>query len=77
MSGERELRELEARLGRHRHVLVSRIRDDEDEQPLEAELIDRGARERNVAVVRRVEGASQHAYCHSSASPATSTSTPA
>ena len=56
---EREPRELEARVGRRRRPLVPGVLDDEDEEPLEAEVLDRGPGERDVADVRRVEGAAQ------------------
>jgi hypothetical protein len=36
---------------------VSGIHDDQDEEPIELEMLERGAGERDMAVVRRVEGA--------------------
>ena len=41
------------------------IGDDTDEQPIEAEVLDRLFGERNVAVVRRVEGTAQDPDSHS------------
>ena len=73
---EREPSQLEARLGRSGRLLVPGVGDDEDEEPLEAELRDRCARKGHVTDVRRIEGAAEDAYCHSSASPSSSTSAP-
>ena len=76
---ERDPGELEPGLrGRH-DALVAGIRDDEDEQLRELELAERGSRERDVPVVRRVEDAAEdprRAYCHSSSSSPTSTRVP-
>ena len=75
---EGEPRELEPRLGRGVDVLVARVGDDDDHDPLEAELPLRRVRQRDVAVVRRVERAAEeadHSLSTSVSSP-TSTSVP-
>ena len=43
---------------------MSRVLDDADEQPVEPEVLDRRARERDVPDVRRVEGAAEDADAH-------------
>src|SRR5438128_6787479 len=47
-------------------LLVARSRRDEDDEVVEAEPLLRGARQRDVAVVRRVERPAQQADCHAS-----------
>ena len=73
---ERQARELEARARGRDGALVAGIRDDQDEEPFEAELCERGTGEGDVTVVRRVERSAEDPYCHSSVSPSTSTSAP-
>ena len=55
------------------------IGDDEDEQPLEIQLVDGRTGKRHMADMRGVEGAAENSegrYCHSSVSPSSSTSAP-
>ena len=75
--GERELREPEPRLGRQVDILVARVGDDDDHDPLEAELSLGGVRERDMPVVRRVERPAKEAdHSHTSVSSPISTSVP-
>ena len=57
--GERELGEPEPDRRVRLDLLVTWIGDDTDEQPIEAEALDRLFGERDVAVVRRVEGTAE------------------
>ena len=61
-------------------LLVARVGDDADEQPVEPEVVDRLAGERDVPVVRRVEGAAEDpdaaAHCQIMTSSPISTSEP-
>ena len=59
--GERESRELEARLRGCRRDLVARIGDHQHEQLVEAELVDRRSRECDVTEMRRIEDAAENA----------------
>ncbi len=63
---ECQSRELQARARRCDRLLVSRVGDDEDEQPFEIELVDRGARKRHMADMRGIEGAAENSegVCH-------------
>ena len=54
----------------------ARISDDENEQPVEIQLLDRSTCERDVPHMRGIEGTAQDSYCHSSVSPSSSTSAP-
>ena len=63
--------ELDALLDRGLDGLVRRLRDDEDEEPVEAEAVHRLAREDDVADVRRVERAAEEARGHSSSNSTT------
>ena len=75
---EREPREPQPLLGRRDHLAVARRRRDEHEQPVDRQLLERGPGERDVADLRRVEGAAEDPGRHwnSSTSPSTSTSSP-
>ena len=70
--------QLEPHLGREVDVLVAGPLGHEHDQPVESELLLRGAGDLDVADVRRVECAAVEAdhYSHSSVSPPTSTSSP-
>src|SRR5919201_4706943 len=61
--GKRGARESQARVGVDRNVLVNRTRRDEDDELLERKLLVRGARELDVTLVRRIEGAAEQP-CH-------------
>ena len=77
--GERELGEPEPDRRVRLDLLVTWIGDDTDEQPIEAEALDRLFGERDVAVVRRVEGTAQDpdtTHCQITTSPPISTSEP-
>ena len=52
------------------------IGDHEHQESLEAQLLERGVRQRDVTHVRRVEDTAEDAYCHSRVSPSSSTSAP-
>ena len=58
---ERELGEKQPDVGRRADLLVPRILDDPDEQPVEREVLDAPPRELDVADVRRVERAAEDA----------------
>ena len=76
---ERELREREARRRCGVDVLVPGVGDDPHEQPVEPEMLDRLARERDMPVVGRVEGAAEDAdpaHCQIMTSSPISTSAP-
>ena len=74
---ERKTRELEPRLRGRVDVLVSRVGDDHDHDPLQAELALRRVGERDVADVRRVEGPAEQAdQSITNVSSPTSTSLP-
>src|SRR4051812_19396107 len=62
----------------HSARAMARTRTHEDDEPVDRQLSERGAGEGDVAVVRRIEGSAEDArgHCSSSASPATSTSSP-
>jgi hypothetical protein len=68
--------ELEPRVRGREDVLVARVGDDVDEQTVEPEQLHGRQGERDVPVVRRIEGAAQKPYCHSRTSSPTSTSAP-
>ena len=75
--GEGKLREPESRLGRQVDLLVARVGDDDDHDPLEAELPLGSVGKRNVPVVRRVERAAEQAdHSITRVSSPTSTSLP-
>ena len=77
---EGELGEREPDLRRRVDLLVPRVGDDADEQAVEPEVVDRLAGERDVPVVRRVEGAAEDpdaaAHCQIMTSSPISTSEP-
>ena len=76
---ERQLGEEEADLWRGRDVLVARLPDDANEQPVEVEPLDPPSRQLDVTDVRRVERAAEDADAHgshSSSSSPISTSAP-
>jgi hypothetical protein len=63
-AGEREPRELEALLERELGLLVAGIEDDEDEELLDVEALERSLHQRHVAVVGRIEDTAVET-CHS------------
>ena len=71
------LRQAQARVGVCDDRPMGRIRRDEHDEPLDRQLLERRLRQRHVPVVRRVESAAEDPdHWNSSASPATSTSSP-
>ena len=75
--GERGPRELQARLGAELDLLVPRIHRDQNRELVEIEVPPGCVGERDVPVVRRVEGAAeQSGHWTSRTSPSTSTSSP-
>ena len=78
VAGERRAGQDEAVEARGMDAFVRRVSDDNDDEALELELPGRGLRQRDVADVRRVEGATENAggQAITMVSPPTSTSVP-